>query len=317
MQYSDADVSPPAVTRPRPAFALFRPGARVYLELVAVTAIWGGGVVANKIAGEGFAPLTASALRTAIGSLGYLPLLALAAGPRTRPRPRDLPLLVLLALFGFFLFNLLYFTGLARSTATHAALIFGANPVATGAAAALFLHERTGKLVLAGVAVSTLGVAVIIVSSGHAATAHGATVLGDLLLVGEMLSWVGFTLVSRVAMRRFSPAETTGYACMLGLLMLAPAAVAAGFRPGDLAAPWRSWVAIVYSGGVSVVLGYVLWNRSLLRLGPTRTAVFSNLTPVWGVLLAHLIEGEALVPLHAVAAVTIIGGVLVAVRGRR
>lgn len=290
-------------------------GAGTYLELLLVTLIWGGGVVAIKVAGEGFAPLTASALRTGLAALAYLPLLLLVPGQGRAPGRRDLPWFALLALFGYVLFNVLYFSGLRRTTATHGALIFGANPVATAALAALFLRERVTAAVLAGLAVSTAGMAVIVLSSAHAATSHGASVTGDLLLVGEMLSWVGFTLVSRVVMRRFSPLQTTGYACLLGFGLLAATAVAGGFRPGELAGvPGRSWIAICYSGTVSVVLAYILWNRALLRLGATRTAVFSNLSPVWGVMLAHLIEGEALLPVHALAAALIIGGVLVANR---
>ncbi len=294
-----------------------RAGVGTYLELLLVTLIWGGGVVAIKVAGEGFAPLTASALRTGLASLAYLPLLLLVPGRGPAPGRRDLPWFALLALFGYFLFNVLYFTGLRRTTATHGALIFGANPVATAALAALFLRERVSAAVLLGVAISTAGMAVIVLSSAHAATSHGASGRGDLLLVGEMLSWVGFTLVSRVVMRRFSPLQTTGYACLLGFALLAAAAVAGGFRPVELAAaPARSWVAICYSGTVSVVLAYILWNRALLRLGATRTAVFSNLSPVWGLVLAHLIEGEALAPVHGLAAALIIGGVLVANRRR-
>jgi drug/metabolite transporter (DMT)-like permease len=288
-----------------------RAGIGTYGELLLVTVIWGGGVVAIKIAGEGFPPITASALRTALASAAYLPLLLLVPAGQPAPRARDLPWFTLLALTGFFLFNLLYFEGLRRTTATHGAIIFGANPVATAAFAALFLRERLRPVTALGVALSTGGVAVVILSSAHTTTAHGASVTGDVLLVGEMLAWVAYTLISRVVMRRFSPLQTTAYACLLGFVMLLPAALVSDFTPHALTGvPMRSWVAILYSGIVSVVLAYILWNRALLRLGATRTAVFSNLSPVWGLVLAHLIEDEALGPIHAAAAALIIGGVL-------
>ena len=299
-----------------PAQPAPRAGLGTYLELLLVTLIWGGGIVAIKVTGEGFAPLTASALRTGLASLAYLPLL-LRQGRRS-PDRRDLPWFVLLALSGFFLFNVLYFAGMRRTTATHGALIWGANPVATAALAALFLRERLAPATLLGVVVSTAGVGLVVLSGSRPATAHGASVLGDVLLVGEMLSWVGFTLVSRVVMRRYSPLQATGYACLLGWVMLAGAALAAGFTPDELRdVPGRSWVALVYSGTVSVVAAYILWNRALLRLGATRTAVFSNLTTIWALLLAWAIEDEALAPIHAVATVLIIGGVLLANRRGR
>jgi len=287
-----------------------------YLELLLVTLIWGGGIVAIKVASAGFAPLAASALRTGLASAAYVPLLAVATRGAPRPRRGDLPVFVLLGLLGYFLFNLCYFAGLARSTATHASLIWGANPVVTAAAAAVTLRERVGTRVLVGAVVSTSGVGVIVLSSTRPTTAHGATLLGDLLLVGELLSWIGYALLSRVVMRRFTPLQTTGYACLAGFLMLVPAALLEGLTPAMLAAaPGRSWVAILYSGTASVVLAYILWNRALLRLGATRAALFSNLTPLWGLLLAHLIERETLAPVHGLAALLIIGGVLLATLG--
>jgi drug/metabolite transporter (DMT)-like permease len=92
-----------------------------------------------------------------------------------------------------------------------------------------------------------------------------------------------------------------------------------GFRPEQLVdVPLRSWLAVGFSGGVSVVLSYILWNRALLRLGPTRTAVFVNLSPVWGLLMSWSLEGETLTWFHALGAALIVGGVLAAnLRPRR
>lgn len=290
-------------------------GMTAYGELLAVTVIWGIGPVAIKVASGGFAPLTASSLRLALASCLYLPLLAMAHRRGvTLPRGRDLPWFALLALFGFVLFNLFYFTGMQYTTATHGALIWGANPVATGLLAALLLGERAGPRTWVGVLVSTSGVMLVVLSSTRATTAHGASLLGDILLVGEMLSWVGYTLVSRVVMRRYTPLQTTGYACLLAAVLLLPIAALSGARPAEtLDASGRAWVAILFSGTVSVVLAYILWNRSVLRLGATSTAVFSNLTTPWSLLFAYLIEAERIALLHYLAMSLIIGGVLLTV----
>lgn len=284
-----------------------------YAELVVVTLIWGGGVVAIKVIGQGFEPMTAAALRTGLATLAYAPLLLLTPAARRLPDRQAAPWFLLLAMFGFVAFNLFYFAGLQRTTATHGALIWGSNPVATMALAALLLRERVTPWMALGILVSTAGMATIVLSSARPASAHGATVAGDLLLVGQTMSWVGFTLAARVVMRRYAPLSVSGYSCVIAFALLAPVAVLIGFRPEDLAAaPWRSWVALGYSGTVSVVLAYVLWNRSVLRLGATRSAAVSNLTPLWGVLLAWAIEGEQLAPVHALAGALIVGGVLLA-----
>ena len=284
-----------------------------YGELVLVALIWGTGSVAIKIAVEGFPPLTAAGLRLALASALYAPLLWLNRRTAQPPRAADLPLLLWLAFTGYVLFNVLYFLALRRTTATHAVLVWGAQPIVTAVLAALLLHEQVPRRAVVGVVVSTAGVGLIVASSLSAATAHGADLLGDLMLVSLMVSWVFYTIASRTAMQRLSPLATTGYACLLGFVLIAPVTLLGGFRPAQLAeAPLRSWLAILFSGGVSVVLSYILWNRALLRLGPTRTAVFVNLQPVWGLFMSRLLEGETLTWIHVVGAVVIVGGVLTA-----
>jgi drug/metabolite transporter (DMT)-like permease len=287
-----------------------------YAELVAVVLIWGTGSVAIKIAVEGFPPLTAAGLRLALAAAIYAPLLWLNRREARPPARADLPLLLWLALTGYVVFNLLYFVALDRTTATHATLVWGAQPIVTAVLAALLLHERVPRRALLGVAISTAGVGLIVVSSLSRATAHGADTLGDLLVVALMVSWVFYTVASRTAMRRLSPLATTGYACLLGFALILPFSLP-GFRPEQLAAaPARSWLALLFSGGVSVVLSYILWNRALLRIGPTRTAVFVNLQPVWGLFMSRLLEGETLSWVHAAGAALIVGGVLAANAGR-
>lgn len=284
-----------------------------YLELVCVALIWGTGSVAIKIAVEGFPPLTAAGLRLLIASAIYAPLLWLTRSAAPPPRRADLPLLAWLAITGYLLFNVLYFLALRRTTATHAVLVWGAQPVLTAVLAAMLIGERVPARALLGVAVSTAGVVLIVLSSVSAETAHGADTLGDLMLVTIIVSWVLYTVASRRAMARLSPLATTGYACLLGTVMMLPVTLLGGFRPEHLTqAPLRSWLALLFSGGVSVVLSYILWNRALLRLGPTRTAVFVNLSPVWGLLMSRVLENETLSWIHAFGAVLIVGGVLVA-----
>jgi drug/metabolite transporter (DMT)-like permease len=284
-----------------------------YGELLAVALIWGAGSPAIKIAVEGFPPFTAAGIRLALAAALYAPLLWFSRRAGGMPGRRDLPVLLWLAITGYLVFNLLYFLALDRTTATHAALVWGAQPIVTAVLAALLIGERVSGRAIAGVLVSTAGVGLVVVSSLDAGTAHGADLLGDLMMVALMVSWVLYTVASRRAMERLSPLATTGYACLLGLAMLLPVTLAAGFAPVQLTeAPSRSWLAIVFSGIASTVLAYILWNRALLRLGATRTAVFVNLQPVFGLLIAWLVAGESLGWLHIAGAVVIVGGVLLA-----
>jgi drug/metabolite transporter (DMT)-like permease len=53
-----------------------------------------------------------------------------------------------------------------------------------------------------------------------------------------------------------------------------------------------TWAGLVYSMLFALVAAYILWYRSVRDVGNLRTAIYSNLVPVFGALFGVLILGE-------------------------
>src|SRR3712207_9105026 len=84
------------------------------------------------------------------------------------------------------------------------------------------------------------------------------------------------------------------------LIVSAPPIAAADWA----AASGASWGAIVYSGIAGLVVAYLFWYRGVRVLGPTRTAMYVNLQPVFALALAWAALGErpGVLPLGGAAA---------------
>ena len=65
-----------------------------------------------------------------------------------------------------------------------------------------------------------------------------------------------------------------------------------------------------YSGIFALVIAYLFWYRGVQVLGPTRTAMYSNLQPVIALGAAWAALGEVPTPWQALGAGTIIAGVV-------
>jgi drug/metabolite transporter (DMT)-like permease len=61
---------------------------------------------------------------------------------------------------------------------------------------------------------------------------------------------------------------------------------------------------------LSLLVAYLLWNRSVKAIGGTRTAIYMCLTPLVAVFGAWLLLGERPHPLQGIGALFIITGVL-------
>jgi drug/metabolite transporter (DMT)-like permease len=72
---------------------------------------------------------------------------------------------------------------------------------------------------------------------------------------------------------------------------------------------WTTWLAVVYAGALSIGLAYLIWYHGVRALGNTRTAAYSNLTPVVALVVAWLWLGEVPALGQLTGAAVIIAGV--------
>jgi drug/metabolite transporter (DMT)-like permease len=93
----------------------------------------------------------------------------------------------------------------------------------------------------------------------------------------------------------------------ISLLLVAWPAIA---RANWSHVPMLGWAAVLYSGIFALVIAYLFWYRGVRVIGPTRTAMYSNLQPIIAVLVAWAMLGETPTIWQGVGAVSIMAGLL-------
>ncbi len=257
--------------------------------LALMTLIWGVNYIVIKAALEVFSPLSFNAVRFVLAAVSVAAF-AWAAGAR-RPPARQLLQLSLLGVLGNTVYQWCYIEGMARTRAGNAALIMAAVPVLTAAASHFLGHERLRLRDVFGLALSTTGIAVLVVGSGVAVGFRGP-VAGDLLMLLAAVFWTGYTVLAKPLVDSLGPTVTTAWSMGLGaiplLALCAPAALAQRWSAVTPAA----WAGAVFSSLGSLVLAYLIWYRGIARLGATRTAFYSNVSPVVTLAAAWPLLGE-------------------------
>jgi len=283
-----------------PAFGL----TDVLLFMMAM--IWGINFVVVKYATRIFNPVAFTGLRVGTAAV-FLLAVAFARGKFNLAR-RDVIGLLLLGILGNGLYQLFFVHGVARTRAGNAALIVGAAPAFIALAARFRGLERIKKMTAIGIALSVLGVGLVIVGSARLHTGE-TTLLGSVLVFFGVLCWTGFTVLLQPYTKRI-PVDKLSAITMVGGGV--PLLIASG--PALAATDWSKvgyggWLALLYSSVISMGVAYYFWYRGLRVLGPTRTAVYSNLQPIIALLVAWAILGENPTLFQGVGAATIIAGV--------
>ncbi len=280
-----------------------------YLFLFLTAMMWGGAFVAAKFVVLEMHPLVAAAVRFSISFLFLLPFFLRWEGLKNLPKLRDLPVLLLLAATGVFLYNALFFYGMRTSAATDGALVIASSPMITAIISFFVLKERFGPGQLLGFFLCLAGVTVIITKGSLSVLAALAVNQGDLMLFGCAVSWAVYSVAGKIATGRMTPLASSTFSNGLGAVMLL---IAAGpFLPRqsflDLSpATIGSMLFLaVFASGVA----FVFWLVGVNKVGAGRTSIFVNMVPVWSALLGVLFLGERLALFHLVGAVLTLGGV--------
>ena len=276
------------------------------LLLLTMAVIWGVNFVVVKYATHIFNPVAFTGLRVGTAA-AFLVAFAYARGGFALSR-HDVLRLLLLGVLGNGLYQLFFVHGVARTRAGNASLIVGAAPAFIALAARVRGMERVKRMTLVGIALSMIGVALVIVGSGTVSNGQ-TTLLGSVLVFLGVLCWSAYTIMLQPYTKRIDVIQLSAVTMIGGavpLLILS--------TPALIATDWSSvgaggWLALFYSSVISMGVAYVFWYRGLRVLGPTRTAVYSNLQPIVALLAAWALLGEVPTIFQGLGAVTIIAGV--------
>jgi len=281
--------------------------AQAFSLMVALTALWGFQQVAIKLTTPDVSLVMQAALRTFLAA-GLLVAWARWRGIALFSRDGTLAAGIGAGLLfgGEFVF---IYAGLEHTAASRMVLFIYLAPIVT----ALGVHwlvpgEHLSRAQWAGVLLAFAGVAVAF-GEGFL-SAQGATMLGDLFGVVAAVLWGATTVLIRATrLSQASAAKTLFYQLAVSAPLLLVASLALG-EAGVVALTPLAAASLFYQGAIVAFASYLAWFWLLTRYLAGRLAVFSFMTPLFGVLAGVAVLGEPLRPAFAGAALLVGAGIV-------
>lgn len=289
-----------------------RPPASAYFALAGTTLVFGLSFVGTKYALRGFEPLLLATSRFALAG-AILWVVWRLCGSREHATRAELARVALLGFVSLTVYFAFENTGIARTSASQAAILMAAVPIFVIVLNAFTLREHNTGRQWAGVAVSFLGI-VALVSFGDAT--GGGTIMGDLLLLVACVAAALYAIMARRLLVRRSPLFVTAFQNLFGALFMLPLALVELSLAGLRRPTWGTLGALAYLTVFCSVAGYWLLNYALSHVEASKASVFLNLIPVVGVAGAHLLLGERFALPQLVASGVVILGVWLTNSGR-
>lgn len=226
-------------------------------------------------------------------------------------RGKSLKPLLLVALFQPALYFIMETYGLKYTTSSEAGVMIAFIPALVAVLSIFILNESINKLQGASVILSVAGVIAIVLADGGLKT--GGQMRGILFLIGAVVSGSIYSIVSKKALVKFTPYETTYFMMGFGMLFFGAIALTQGFYNGNIKTLFEvnssAFISIMYLGVLSSVGAYFLINYSLSKLTASQSTVFSNLTTVVSVAAGIVFRNESFGTVKIIGAALIILGV--------
>ena len=224
------------------------------------------------------------------------------------PDRRDVPRLVLCALTGVVLNQLLFIKGLSMTHSTHASLLVLSTPIVITAVAFVVLREPVSWLRALGLLLGVTGAGLLILEGGRSKEGTDV-VVGNILVFLNAFFYSFYFVLVKPLMGRYSPFQIIRWMFTLGSLVIIPA----GWREFTQA-EWQSFTSTQLAAVAFVVLGatflaYLLNIHGLRRLNASAAGSYIYLQPLIAAIVAVLFLGETYTPLKGLSAILIFAGV--------
>ncbi|MGA9115512.1 MAG: DMT family transporter [Bacteroidota bacterium] len=222
--------------------------------------------------------------------------------------PKDRPRLLVAGVVGNVLYQVAFIVGIALTTAGNAAVLMSTAPLWTLLLDARLHRAPVSRSMWTGMALSLVGVILIVIGSGRKLEFGSHAFVGDLVALLAGALWALNTTLQKPLVARYPSAQVTLVMLLVGAFGLSAIALGPALETPWTDIHWSHYAAAVASGAFAIGLSNVIWSHGVKRLGPGRTANVGNLIPVLAFVISYFTLDEEIYPIHfAGAAVTILG----------
>ncbi len=254
----------------------------VYAWLGIVPLFWAGNFHLARYSVQHLPPNLVGSIRFIIATLLLVPLFLVSERPKWHNIKTYLPAMVAVGVCGVFGYNYFFFKAMQTTTATNASLLLAFNPLATLLLSIFWLRTRVSTMQWLGVALGMAGVMLIITQGKQEALLSLQISYGDALLLVVALSFACANVMVRKYLYQASSMATSAISTTVGTLLLLGFTF---FEPQSnvpvTTIPATVWAAILTMTMSGSIVGYIIWNHSVAKVGADKAALFTNLTPFY------------------------------------
>src|SRR5476649_1696270 len=262
-----------------------------YLLLCITALCWASNAIVGRLAAGHIPPVTLSFLRWTLAFLTILPFAWKHLKRDWGAIRSQLGIMILLTITGVSAFNTLQYWALEHTQALNTLLLQSAGPLFVAVWSLILLGVRLTLAQAGGIALSLVGVLVILLHGDLTALASIQFNKGDIIFTFAMAI---FGLYSVLTLKRpqIHGLSFVGFTFGCGAACLVPLLIWELCSRPPMQLDATNLLSVFYVAVFPSTLAYLCFNRGVQLIGANRAAPFFHLTPLFGAAMAMVFLGE-------------------------
>ena len=277
------------------------------LAMIITCFLWGiGAVVVKNAIGDTpdtFRVFVFNGLRMPVVSLLLFGTVKIYGGS-VRLRCEHIPLIAAVSFFGMFLHIVTSLIGLSMSSASNMGIIFATVPLFILIVSFITGIENPSKILVLGIFIGMSGVLALTYQDGKISFSTG-----NLLFLASCLFWALYTVFGKKILNTYMPLVAIAWVFFFASIYQLPIFIHQLMSQSWNTISIENWINLGIGTIGSYFIANTLYFYALQKIGPVRVGIYNNLTPVFTVILAHLLRGETITMLKIIGLVVILIGI--------
>lgn len=282
-----------------------------YLILIIATALWGGNIIAAKVASNiNLEPIKLSFYRNIVVILILLPFVIRKLNLIYELFKKNWLIIIILSIFSVSIFNTFMNIALTSSSVISTSIMPSFAPSLIILFSLLIFKSRISLIQLLGVLISFIGFINIIIRGNISNLQSLNFVEGDIWMLGCVTCWAFYSSMIRKIPKEIDNTSFLFLIFFIGNIFVLPFYINESIiNDSYLLNEQFGIFLILYCGVGPALISYILWLKSIKIIGANKAGLFLNLIPIFSSFISILFLNETLEFYHIIGAILIFIGI--------
>ena len=283
-----------------------------YLFAIGATAIWSGNFIIARGLNESIPPISLAFWRWFVAIIVFLPFALKPLISEWSTLKENISYLSITSLLGITIFNTLIYLAGHTTTAINLSLISITFPVFIVILSRFFFRELVTFNKGFSIIVVVAGVILLITKGTLSRLLNISFAIGDVWMLVAALIFAIYSILLKRKPEQLSIWAFQLSTFILGLIFLFPFFVWEYVVTPPAEFDTKTVISILYVGIFASLSAFVLWNKAIMTVGPSKAGMVYYTLPLFSGFLAHLLLKEDICLVHFYSALLIVSGILTA-----